>query len=140
MTDRRYHSTESRFKGTADEYYVTYDLEQPTRGGNTALYPKVHRVYVAGDVKHWDVGDFEKRSGRRAHGVRVDYQQTRAGYHRRGYTAHRGSTTYQVSPADVEPAANHFTKVVEIPEDARNVQFRAGSLPERYASALQAVR
>ena len=32
--------------------YVTYDLEQQTRGGGSAIYPKVKRVYIAGDVSN----------------------------------------------------------------------------------------
>ncbi len=36
----RYQPTESKYKGGADEMYITYDLEQPTRGGGKALYPK----------------------------------------------------------------------------------------------------
>ncbi len=86
------------------------------------------------------MGDFEKRSGRKAHGVKVDYEQTRAGYHRKGYMAHRGNTTYVVEPTDVEPSINHFTQIVEIPEDASNVEFREGPLPDRYSDALQSIR
>jgi hypothetical protein len=41
MTNRRYRSTESMYKGGAHEKYVTYDLDQKTRGGQSALYPKV---------------------------------------------------------------------------------------------------
>ena len=89
---RRYHATESKYKGGAREMYVTYDLEQETRGGDTALYPKVKRVYIAGDVTGWQVGDFEKRSGKRVHGVRVEYEQSREGYTRKGYAAKRGDT------------------------------------------------
>ena len=33
---RSYHPTESKYKGGAREMYVTYDLEQHTRGGGTA--------------------------------------------------------------------------------------------------------
>jgi hypothetical protein len=33
--------------------YVTYDVRQKTRGGGSAIYPKVKRVYIAGDVKTW---------------------------------------------------------------------------------------
>jgi hypothetical protein len=46
-TNRRYRSTDS--KGGAHEMYVTYDLEQKTRGGESALYHKVKRVYIAGE-------------------------------------------------------------------------------------------
>jgi len=40
---RRYRSTESKYKGGAHEMYVTYDLEQKTRGTQNALYHKVYR-------------------------------------------------------------------------------------------------
>ena len=30
--------------------YITYDLEEKTRGGGTTLFPKVKRIYIAGDV------------------------------------------------------------------------------------------
>src|SRR5438128_490094 len=93
----RYRPTESKYKGGADEMYVTYDLEQPTRGGGTAVYPRVKRVYIAGNVKDWKVGDFAKKSGKSAHGVRVEYEQRRGGYQREGYTATRGATTYHVA-------------------------------------------
>jgi hypothetical protein len=39
-----YRRTESKYKGVAHEMYVTYDLEQTTRGGHSAMYPKVKRV------------------------------------------------------------------------------------------------
>ncbi len=54
MTEERkshgYRPTESKYKGDAKEMYVTYDIEQKTRGDSTAMYPKVKRVYIAGDV------------------------------------------------------------------------------------------
>jgi hypothetical protein len=46
----RYRTTESKYKGGASEMYITYDLEQKTRGGGSTLLPKVKRVYIAGDV------------------------------------------------------------------------------------------
>src|SRR5207248_1803087 len=60
-TKHRYRPTEAKYKGRAEEMYVTYDLSQPTRGGRRAMYPKVHRVYIAGQVKDWHVGNFAKR-------------------------------------------------------------------------------
>ena len=51
-----YRSTESKYKGGASEMYVTYDLAQETRAGRATVYPKVQRVYIAGDVKGWDIG------------------------------------------------------------------------------------
>ncbi len=136
----RYRPTEAKYKGGAEELYVTYDLEQHTRGGGTAVYPKVKRVYVAGDVKDWQLGDFTKKSGRTAHGVKIDYEQTRGGYRRKAYSAARGHTRYTVRPTEVKPTSQRFSQVVEVPEAARNVRFHKGALPERYRGAVQAVR
>lgn len=71
-TPRQYKPTESKYKGEADEMFVTYDLEQNTRGDNTALYPKVKRVYIAGDVKGWEVGETQKQSGKETYGGIVE--------------------------------------------------------------------
>ncbi len=135
-----YRPTESKYKGGAQEMYITYDLEQQTRGGGTAIYPKVKRVYIAGDVKGWTVGTFPKRSGREVHGVKIRYAQRRRGYERKGFTARRGNTTYEVRPGHQPPASQSFTQVVEVPEHARRVQFHTGELPGRYRDALQRVR
>jgi hypothetical protein len=35
MTKRRYRSTEAKYKGGAQEMYVTYDLHQKTRGAQS---------------------------------------------------------------------------------------------------------
>jgi len=48
---RSYRPTESKYKGGAHDMFVTYDLDERTRGGGTATYPKVKRVYIAGEVK-----------------------------------------------------------------------------------------
>jgi hypothetical protein len=141
-TTKRYHPTESRYKGGAHEMYVTYDLEQKSRGGGTATYPKVKRVYVAGDVKNWSIGTFPKRTGREVYGVRIEYEQSRAGYRRKAYTAGRGETHYQVAPASVGKTSQRFMQVVEVPEAARDVQFHteAKLMPSKYRHALQHVR
>lgn len=136
---RRYKATETKYKGRADEKYVTYDLEQATRGGGTAKYPKVKRVYIGGDVQDWEVGDFRKRTGRKVHGVKIGYEQERAGFTRRPFTAHRGETEYSVGKTTVEPVTQHFTKIVEVPDEAENVKFRE-ELPMRYQDALQDIR
>src|SRR5947207_9164013 len=98
VDERRYTPTEAKYKGRAREMYVPYDLPQRTRGAGEALYPKVKRVYVAGDVKDWKLGTFAKRTGKKVRGVKIDYEQTRAGYDRRAYTAQRGGASYQVQP------------------------------------------
>jgi hypothetical protein len=137
-----YRPTESKYKGGAKEMYVTYELEQKTRSGGSAIYPKVKRVYIAGDVKDWTMGMVEKKSGRQVHGVRIEYEQSRKGYHRKGYQAERGETAYPVGPATVGSTSQRFAQVVEIPERARNVHFYTASarLPEKYQQALQDVR
>ena len=138
---RQYKSTESKYKGGAKEMYVTYDLKQPTRGDGSAMYPKVKRVYIAGDVKDWKTGTVKKRSGQMVHGVAIQYQQTRAGYHRKGYTAKRDGTTYTVKPATIEGSSQQFRKVIEIPERAQNIKvYKPNKLPKKYQSALQDVR
>jgi hypothetical protein len=137
-----YRSTESKYKGGANEMYVTYDLNQRTRGGGSAQVPKVKRVYIAGVVQGWKVGDFRKRTGREVHGVRIEYEQTRRRFQRKAYHARREQTEYDVAPAGVPKAKQRFAQIVELPARARNVEFRADrqELPERFRHALQNVR
>lgn len=141
-THRRYRSTESKYKGGAHEMYVTYDVKQKTRGDHETLYPKVKRVYIAGDVTTWKRGQVQKRSGRKVSGVQVDYQQTRSGYHRQEFTAQRDHTKYKVKPATVKNSSQKFRQIIEVPKDAQNVHFYtdAKKLPKKYQSALQNVR
>lgn len=137
-----YRPTEAKYKGGAHEMYVTYDLEQRTRGAKVAVYPKVKRVYIAGEVRDWKVGDFRKKTGRQVHGVRIEYEQNRRGYRRTGFDAQRGRTAYRVEPASVSPTAQSIVQVVELPERARNPHFYPAhaALPERYRGALQRIR
>jgi hypothetical protein len=136
----RYKTTASKYKGGAKEMYITYDLWQATRGDGQALYPKVKQVYIAGHVKDWHVGTFAKRTGKKVHGVKIEYEQSRAGYTRQGYTATRGDTRYHVRPTQVRKSAARFAQIVEVPEEAQNVQFHAEELPQKYRDALQDVR
>src|SRR5436309_2781542 len=122
-----YRPTESKYKGGASEMYVTYDLEQRTRGGGTATYPKVKRVYIAGDVKDWKAGTVKKRTGREVHGVQIEYEQSRKGYRRRAYEAERGKTEYAVGPASVGSTMQRFVQVVEVPEAARHLHLYTDS-------------
>jgi hypothetical protein len=141
-THKRYRPTESKYKGGAQQMYVTYDIDQRTRGGGSAEYPKVRRVYIVGDVKGWLTGTVKKKTGREVHGVRIEYEQTRKRHRRHGYEAERGGTAYEVGPASVPATAQRFAQVVEVPARARNVHFYKSQddLPERYRHALQAVR
>ena len=58
----------------------------------------------------------------------------------KGYTATRGSTQYDMAPTQVHGGTARFSKIVEIPQEAHNVQFHEGELPARYRDALQDVR
>jgi hypothetical protein len=138
-----YRPTESKYKGGAEEMYVTYDLEQRTRGGGHALYPKVKRVYIAGDVITWKAGaDLRKRTGREVNGVRIEYEQSRKGYRRAGYNAERDATKYEVGSTRAKPTTQRFTQIVELPEKARDVRFYPSNdqLSPKYKQALQDVR
>jgi hypothetical protein len=140
---RRYRPTESKYKGGAAEMYVTYDLEQRTRGGGHALYPKVKRVYIAGDLVDWRAGsDLRKRTGKQVKGVRLQYRQSCERYRRGPYDAKRGKTKCEASSAAVGETSQLFTQIVEVPERAENVHFysSAETLPAKYKEALQNVR
>ena len=141
-TNHRYYPTESKYKGGAHEMYVTYDVKQKTRSGDSKLYPKVKRVYIAGEVKDWKTGNIKKRSGRTVHGVAIEYEQSRKGFQRRGFTAERGRTSYTVRPSSTGPISQTFRQVLEVPQDAQNIHFyrNAQKLPAKYRSALQNVR
>ena len=76
------------------------------------------------------------------HGLRIEYQQTRKGYRRRGYAARRREMKYLVAPRTVAATAQRFVQVVEVPTSARNVHFYSdhAELPPKYEQALQKVR
>ena len=141
-TNSRYRPTESKYKGGAQEMYITYDLRQKTRSGGQKLYPKVKRVYIAGTVTDWKTGEVQKKSGRTVHGVAIEYEQSRKGFQRKGVQATRGRTQYAVKPSSVGRTSQHFRQVLEVPQDAQNIHFytSAQKLPAKYRSALQSVR
>jgi hypothetical protein len=140
--EHNYRPTESKYKGGAHEMYVTYDLEQKTRGDQSAIYPKIKRVYIAGQIKDWKTGVVRKRTGRQVHGVRIEYAQSRRGYRRKGYAARRGEAESRVEPAAVGAASQRFVQVVEIPEKAQDVHFYPdlSEVPLKYQQALQNIR
>jgi ribosomal protein S17 len=138
-----YRPTEAKYKGGAEECYVTYDLDQRTRGGGHVLYPKVKRVYIAGKVTGWKAGrKLRKRTGRTVNGVAVEYRQSRKAYKRGAFAAKRGRTQYTVKPSRVSASKQDFVQIVEVPPRARNVQFHSAvaRVPARYRGALQRVR
>ena len=100
------------------------------------------RVYIAGDVKDWQAGNITKRTGKKVHGVAIEYEQSRKGYQRRGFTGQRGDTQYETKPASVGGSSQKFRQVLEVPQNAQNIHFynSARKLPARYQSALQSVK
>lgn len=139
---RTYRPTESKYKGGAKDMFVTYDLPQTTRAGNIAVYPKIKRVYIAGEVMKVSGGSLRKRSGREVRGVKIEYEQSRSGYRRRPFYEHRNGRAYPVKAGAVPETHERFTQIVEVPDRARNVRFYPNreELPEKYAHALQRVR
>jgi hypothetical protein len=127
-----YHPTESKYKDGAKDMFITYDLRQRTRGGGTAMYPKIKRVYIAGDVKDWKLDHVRKKSGREVYGVRIEYHQSRKVYRRKAFTAKHGKTAYKVSPASILRTSQPFVQVVHFYTDK-------DQLPGKYQSALQDV-
>ena len=67
-----------------------------TRGTQNAIYHKVKRVYITGEVTDWRTGLIREKTGREVHGLRIEYERNRKGYRRREYAAHRGETKYLV--------------------------------------------
>jgi hypothetical protein len=45
-----------------------------------------------------------------------------------------------VPPTQVRKSAARFAQIVEVPEEAQNVRFHVGELPQKYRDALQNVR
>ena len=109
----KYKPTTAKFKGRTKTYYIYYESLDRVRGGKLKWKPHVKRVYVSGDLIEWEVGTFTNRYGRRVHGVKIVYENPRE-----SYTAQRGSTKYKVKRTKVT-----VTKIVKLPEDARNVRI-----------------
>lgn len=105
-----YTETTEKYTGETRTYWITYEI--PTRGTEEPV-DKAKRFYVPGDLKKTEGPDyFENRMGNRTYGIRVTYEKPR-----KGYTAERGETEYEV-----EATTTTVTKIVELPEDALNVQ------------------
>ena len=74
--------------------------------------------------------------------MRIEYEQARRGYCRRGYEARRGETEYSTATAAVAKTAQRFAQVLEVPAAAKHVDFYSdyAKLPAKYQGALQRVR
>jgi len=115
--------TKYSYKGKTILYYIVYKSPQKYRDGSIRLRTRVKRVYVSGKLLDWQVGEFTKKSGKRVFGVRIIYENPRKGYRRRGFTAHRGRTTYHVSPATIGRTVYPVVKIVELPRDAKDIRL-----------------
>jgi hypothetical protein len=118
------------------EMYITYELAQRTRGGGSAIFPRVKRVYIPGDVVEWGVGRFRKRSGRMVHGVRITYRMRDGAAPEEPRKAPRSTTN--TAGGDTSAPARRFTQVIDLPDAARNVQLHEAQRPGR--ARVRAVR
>jgi len=109
----KYKPTIAKYKGRTKTLYIYYESRDRVRGGKVRWKPHVKRVYVSGELVRWEKGTFENKFGRKVHGVKIVYENPR-----KAFTAQRGRKKYKVSKATVT-----VTKVVELPEDARNVKI-----------------
>jgi hypothetical protein len=78
--------------------------------------------FIAGNIMDWRPGVFHNKVGREVHGVRIEYEQRRAGYRRSGFAAHRSGREYQVKQArvkQVKPTSQRFVQVVELPDKGK---------------------
>ncbi|MDN7026113.1 hypothetical protein FGU65_14700 [Methanoculleus sp. FWC-SCC1] len=105
-----YTETTAKYAGETRTYWITYEV--PSSRTREPV-DKAKRFYVPGDLKKTEGPDyFENRMGNRTYGIRVTYENPR-----KGYTAERGETGYEV-----EATTTTVTKIVKLPEDALHVQ------------------
>jgi len=109
----KYKPTTAKYKGRTKVLYIYYESRDRVRGGKVRWKPHVKRVYVSGTVVEIRKGTFENKAGRRVHGLKIIYENPRE-----SFTAHRGQKKYKV-----RRTTTTVTKVVELPEDARNVKI-----------------
>jgi hypothetical protein len=113
---RKTDSPRGRFKRDTVEVFVTYELAGALRA---------KRVNVPGEIVSSRIGTFKNRMGRRVHGVKITYRQQRDAYRR-------------ATGARVAPTTLALSKVVEVPNNARNIAFRE-SLPPQLREKLRNV-
>jgi hypothetical protein len=136
---------------------IRRDIESAqSRPALTELYKRAGYLITLTHARSWqekfgrdaaslrEVGEeeFRKQSGCEVHGVRIEYEQSRRPYRRGAYTATRGQTEAEVPETNVAATIQRFAQVVELPREARNIQFHAAAkdLPEPYRHARQRVR
>ncbi|KXS43083.1 MAG: hypothetical protein AWU59_1327, partial [Methanolobus sp. T82-4] len=104
-----YKETTEKYEGETKTYWLTYEV--PSKGTEKPV-DKAKRFYVPGELKSTQGPDsFVNKMGNKKYGMKVTYENIR-----KGFDAKRDGTEYHV-----EPATTTVTKIIEIPEDAINV-------------------
>ena len=119
----KYRPSEYRYAGSGKYYYITYKHLETLRNGKRAYKPRAKRVFISGKLLSHKLGTWKNRYGKRIYGIKFEYENTRVGYHRRGFSAQRGRTKYKVSPARVGKARMTVTKIVTMPHNIKTVKI-----------------
>lgn len=110
-TSAEYKETTEKYEGETKTYWITYEV--PSKSTEEPV-DKAKRFYVSGKLKDTEGPDtFENKLGNKTYGIKVTYDNPR-----KGYDAERDGTKYHV-----EPTMTTITKIVELPEDAINVEI-----------------
>ncbi len=93
--------------------FITYDLPQKPADASSsaATIPGAKEVKIPGQVVRWKVGEFHHPSGKHIYGVQIAFSE--------------------ISEEDLEH------ELVELPENAQNVQVYLEKLPQKYEAALK---
>ena len=118
-----YKPSEYRYKGTGKYYYILYEHLEKTRSGKKTWKPRAKRVFVSGKLISKEIGYFINKYGRRVHGIKLIYENVRAPYNRKSFTAKRGKTKYRVSATHIPRTKVPVTKIVELPKNIRKVKI-----------------
>ena len=119
----KYHPSEYKYKGTGRYYYIKYEHLEHTRNGLQVWKPRVKRVFISGKLIKKQIGTFVNKYGRHVHGVKLVYENTRSGYKRRAFIAHRNRKYYRVSSAKIPKTRIVVSKIVELPKNSRKIKI-----------------
>jgi hypothetical protein len=108
--------SEERYNKGGKVVYLTYVSPQRLSKGKTQPRTRMQRLYFPGDVRNIRVGkpgEVAKRTGRKVHGVAIEYD-----YVLKGARARRGNTRYELPERQ-----SKRTKIVDLPDNARNIRL-----------------
>ncbi|MGZ7133701.1 MAG: hypothetical protein ACXVH4_03110 [Halobacteriota archaeon] len=106
-----YKETTEKYKGATKTYWITYEV--PRKGAEEPM-DRAKRFYVPGELQKTEgPGTFENKRGHEKFGIKITYEKPRE-----GYATERGATEYDVGETETK-----VTKIVELPEDAINVNI-----------------